>query len=92
MAPPHPTTAYARVAAYDWLGSYALKPLGFALAGLAAARIGATNTVWIGAGWTILSAVAALAIPDVRHLTTSTKRDHNQPPGPHRKRRRSSQQ
>lgn len=53
--PPH---ALSRVSSYDWMGSLALMPLGFALAGPLAAVLGAREVLGVGA----LAALGMLAL------------------------------
>jgi MFS family permease len=43
-----PAGALSRVSAWDWMGSLALMPLGFALAGPLAAALGARNVLGVG--------------------------------------------
>jgi hypothetical protein len=63
--PPH---ARSRVAAYDWFGSTALRPLGLAVAGPIAAAVGAKATL-LGAAALLATSVAwLLSIPGVRDL------------------------
>jgi MFS family permease len=63
--PPH---ARSRVAAYDWFGSTALRPLGLAVAGPIAAAVGAKATL-LGAAALLAASVAwLLSIPGVRDL------------------------
>ena len=63
--PPH---ALSRVSSYDWMGSLALLPLGYLLAGPLGQALG--NVEVVIAGGVIAFAVALLgfAIPDVWHL------------------------
>ncbi len=63
-----PSELLSRVSAYDWLGSTALVPIGFALAGPAAAAFGIRDTLFFGATWIVVTSVAVLAVPDVRRL------------------------
>jgi hypothetical protein len=56
------------VSAYDWFGSLLCQPIGLALAGIAAAAIGMSRTLWIAAAIQILAIVAMLATPSVRRL------------------------
>jgi hypothetical protein len=63
-----PAAVLSRVSAYDWLGSVALIPLGYALTGPLASTLGVTGTLWLAAGWTVVGSAAALAVPTVRHL------------------------
>ncbi len=63
-----PVAALSRVSAYDWLGSVALVPLGYALAGPLASRFGVGGTLWLAAGWTVLGSAVVLAVPSVRRL------------------------
>jgi MFS family permease len=63
-----PPAALSRVSAYDWFGSLLCDPLGLALAGVAAAAIGLSRTLWIAAAVTLASVAAMLAAPSVRHL------------------------
>jgi MFS family permease len=61
-----PREALSRVSAYDWLGSLALLPLGFAVTGPAAQVFGAAPTLFVAAGWMLLSTLVLLLVPDVR--------------------------
>ena len=55
-----PPQALSRVSAYDWMGSLALLPLGFAIAGPLAGAVGARTVLAVGAG--VALAVLALAL------------------------------
>ena len=55
-----PAHALSRVSSFDWMGSLALLPLGFALAGPAAAALGARTVLAAGAGITVVLLLAAL--------------------------------
>ena len=63
-----PPASLSRVSAYDWFGSLLCQPLGLALAGVAAAGIGMSRTLWIAAAVDLAAVVAVLAAPSVRHL------------------------
>lgn len=63
-----PPAALSRVSAYDWFGSLLCQPVGLAVAGVAAAAIGMSTTLWIAAGVTAVSLVALLAAPSVTQL------------------------
>ena len=63
-----PPAALSRVSAYDWFGSLLCQPVGLALAGVTAAAIGMSSTLWIAAAVTLVSLVALLAAPSVRQL------------------------
>jgi len=63
-----PSASLSRVSAYDWFGSLLGDPLGLALAGVVAAAIGMSRTLWIAAAVTLVAAAAMLAAPSVRHL------------------------
>ena len=63
-----PRETLSRVSAYDWFGSIATLPIGFALAGVVAGAIGATTVLWIGAVSVLVLAAAVLAVPDVRRM------------------------
>jgi hypothetical protein len=63
-----PAEKLSRVAAYDWLGSTALRPLGLALAGPLAAAIG-TDAELLGIAAVVVFGVAILlTAPDVRQV------------------------
>ena len=57
-----------RVSAYGWLGALLFVPLGYAVVGPVAARIGVDATLWVGAGWVIMSTAALLTVPGIRAL------------------------
>jgi MFS family permease len=63
-----PPASLSRVSAYDWFGSLLCQPLGLALAGVVAAGIGMSPTLWIAAAVDLVAVVAMLAAPSVRHL------------------------
>jgi hypothetical protein len=63
-----PTQVLSRVAAYDWMGSYALTPVGFIIAALLSTRIGIHDTLLLAASWAVLSSAVMLSIPSVRRL------------------------
>ena len=66
-----PPAALSRVSAYDWFGSLICQPAGFALAGIAAAAIGMSPTLWIAAAVNAVTIVAMLAAPSVRQLRSA---------------------
>lgn len=61
-----PPAYRSRVSAYDWLGSIAMRPLGYAAAGPLAALLGVDKTLWLAAA--ALAAVTAftLSVPSIR--------------------------
>jgi MFS family permease len=63
-----PPASLSRVSAYDWFGSLLGQPLGLALAGVVAAGIGMSRTLWIAAAVDLVAVAAMLAAPSVRHL------------------------
>jgi predicted MFS family arabinose efflux permease len=64
-----PRESLSRVSAYDWFGSIATIPIGYALTGVVAGAIGASTVLWIGAGAVLVSTAAVLAVPDVRRMS-----------------------
>jgi predicted MFS family arabinose efflux permease len=72
-----PAPVLSRVSAYDWLGSIAFVPLGYALAGPLASAVGISVTLWLGAGWAVIGGAAALAFRSVRHLRASPSKGHS---------------
>jgi MFS family permease len=63
-----PAHARSRVSSYDWLGSWLFLPLGYVLIGPISEAIGYDATLWICAGWTVVSSLAILALPSVRNV------------------------
>ena len=63
-----PAASLSRVSAYDWFGSLLCQPLGLALAGVLAAGIGMSRTLWIAAAVDLVAVAAILAAPSVRQL------------------------
>ena len=72
--PPH---AISRVSAFDWMGSLALLPIGYLLAGPLAAAFGAVEVMVAGGVIGLLVALVALATPGVWQLGrfSRTRRD-----------------
>jgi MFS family permease len=69
-----PMEVLSRVAAYDWLGSYALTPVGYIVGALIAARIGIRSTLIVSATWAVLSSSVVLSIPSIRQLQADQSR------------------
>ncbi|MDE3074218.1 MAG: MFS transporter [Chloroflexota bacterium] len=63
-----PAPVLSRVSAYDWFGSVAFFPLGYAVAGPLAASLGIAPTLWLAAGWLVVSSGCVLAVPSVARL------------------------
>lgn len=62
-----PTDRLSRVGSYDWMVSLVFMPLGFALWGPLAGRIGVRETLLLAAGLFAASKLAVLLVPDIRH-------------------------
>ena len=56
------------MSAYDWFGSMAFQPLGFALWGPLAGAIGVDVALWLAFGLQVASVLALLAVRDIRRL------------------------
>ena len=63
-----PLHALSRVSAFDWMGSLALMPVGFALAGPLGDAVGDVEVLLGGAAIGVVVQLAALATPGVRRL------------------------
>ena len=66
-----PPEALSRVSSYDWLGSYALIPLGYALAGPLSALLGNQNTLKASAVWLLLTSALVIFIPAINRLRSA---------------------
>ncbi len=71
-----PTEVLSPVSAYDWAGSVALLPVGYALAGPMAALIGARTALFGAVAAMALKVRCVLAVPSVRERTAPAR------PGP----------
>jgi hypothetical protein len=70
-----PAHVLSRVSAYDWFGSLVILPLGMALAGPVASKIGIKTTL-IGCGvLIILLILITLLVPSVVRLTAPTREE-----------------
>jgi hypothetical protein len=67
-----PPESLSRVSSYDWLGSLALQPLGYAVTGPIVASIGAATMLYAGVAWMLLSSLLLIAVPEVRRLRDRT--------------------
>jgi hypothetical protein len=63
--PPH---MLSRVTAYDWMGSLALLPIGYLLAGPLGEAVGATEVLAVGSAVALATLTASLLVADVRRL------------------------
>lgn len=63
-----PSESLSRVSSYDWFGSLALDPVGLAIWGPIAGVIGINAALWTSCGLLVTSALALLAVPEVRSL------------------------
>ena len=62
--------ALSRVSAYDWFGSFAVAPVGFAIWGPIADGIGIGDALWLAAVLSVASTGLLLSVRDVRELRT----------------------
>ncbi len=63
-----PVEKLGRVSSIDWLGSFALLPIGFGLTGWAVAQWGAATVCVMGGGATVVLSALALLHPKVRGM------------------------
>jgi len=63
--PPH---MLSRVTAYDWMGSLALLPIGYVLAGPLGEAFGAVEVLSVGSAVALAALAGALLFRDVRQL------------------------
>jgi MFS family permease len=66
-----PDHARSRVSSYDWFGSLALQPVGYALIGPLAAAVGVGNALDLCAVLSLAAVLALLAVRDVRTLAVA---------------------
>ena len=73
-----PAEVLSRVSACGWLGALLFVPLGYAVVGPVAARIGVDATLWFGAVWVIASSGSATgtARPAIRGAKARTATEH----------------
>ena len=64
-----PPAALSRVSSYDWMGSLALLPLGFALSGPLASVFGARTVLGVGGAIGVFAVLLTLVPHSTRHLT-----------------------
>jgi hypothetical protein len=67
--PPH---LLSRVSAYDWMGSLALLPFGYLLAGPVGEALGSREVVALGAVVGLVALAAALLAREVRYVKSAT--------------------
>ena len=63
-----PEHALSRISSFDWLGSVALNPIGYALIGPLAAAIGTPQALVICGVTNVLAAVGVVFVPSVRRI------------------------
>jgi MFS family permease len=63
-----PAESLSRVSSYDWFGSLALDPIGLAIWGPIAGVIGIQASLWTACALIVASALALLAVPEIRRL------------------------
>lgn len=63
--PPH---ALSRISSYDWFGSVALNPIGYAIIGPISAAIGTSETLIVAGILNVLVCLSVVLVPSVRHI------------------------
>lgn len=63
-----PEHALSRISSYDWLGSVALNPIGYAIIGPIAAAIGTPQTLVIAGILNVIVCVSVVLVPSVRSI------------------------
>jgi MFS family permease len=67
-----PEHALSRISSFDWLGSVALNPIGYALIGPIAAAVGTSETLAVAALLNIAVCLSVTLVPSVRHIGMNT--------------------
>jgi len=76
-----PPAMLSRLSSYDALGSFALAPVGTAVAGPLAGSFGTPAVLAAGAILIVVLTAAVLLVPDVRHLERQAPAGSDQPAG-----------
>jgi Transmembrane secretion effector len=63
-----PGHALSRISSFDWLGSVALNPIGYALIGPIAGAIGTSETLAIAAVLNVAVCISVVLVPSVRNI------------------------
>ena len=63
-----PEHLISRLSSFDWFGSVALNPIGYALVGPISDSIGVASTLYIAAAINAGIALVVAAVPAVRHM------------------------
>jgi hypothetical protein len=63
-----PADVLSRISSFDWLGSVALNPIGYAVVGPATALLGTAETLAVAAGLNALATLVGLLVPAVQAL------------------------
>jgi hypothetical protein len=66
-----PTETLSRISSFDWLGSTALNPIGYALIGPLAATIGTSETLAIAGVLNVAVCLSVVLVPSVRNMRMS---------------------
>ena len=77
-----PAEEISRVTSWDAVGSYALQPIGLAIAGPIAAAVGLSTALYGAGAIFMLITIAVLAVPSVRNFTGGPARDPALPTAP----------
>jgi MFS family permease len=77
-----PEHALSRISSYDWFGSVALNPIGYALIGPVAATVGVPQTLVIAGILNILTCFLVVAVPSVRAIRSEPLAPANDASGP----------
>jgi MFS family permease len=72
-----PPEALSRVAAYDWMGSTALRPLGLVIVGPIASVVGVEETLLVAFALTMASSAVLLLVPDMWRITGTGPADES---------------
>jgi MFS transporter len=75
-----PPDRLSRVSSYDWMGSVAFLPAGFALVGPVSEAIGISTTLWCSVAIVLLTTAMMLAPRDVRELRAKPYGPPNEEP------------
>lgn len=63
-----PRERLSRVSAYDYVGSFVAVPVGLAVVGPVADRVGTAETLWAAGAIMLTTVLAQLLVPDIRRL------------------------